>query len=150
MVMLGPGGIGVRATEVFIGPSSGGKPSVPDGAIFIETDTGVLFYRDGGVWIADNQTGYVSVTTAIFTAEDEKTIMGVNRAGVVTITLPSAEAVKIGRVYVVKDESGNASVNNITVDTAGAETIDGAATDTLDTDFQSIGYYSDGTNWFKV
>ncbi len=150
MVMIGSGGLVVRATEVFVGTSAAIKPDVPDGAIFIETDTGVLFYRDGGIWNADNQTGYVSVTTATFTAEDEKTIMGVNRAGVVTITLPSAEVVKVGRVYVVKDESGDASSNNITVDTAAAETIDGAATDTLDTDFQSIGYYSDGANWFKV
>lgn len=150
MVSIGPSGLMVRATEVFVGVAAATKPDVPDGAIFIETDTGIIFYRDGGAWVALTQVGYVSVTTATFTADAENTIIGVNRAGPVAVTLPSAEAVKVGRVYAVKDESGNASVNNITVDTAGTELIDGAATDVLSTDYASIGYYSDGTNWFKV
>ena len=121
-----------------------------DGALLFERDTQVWFLRIGGAWIPQNRKGYVSVTTATFTAGPDETLLGVNRAGVVTITLPSAQAARVGRPYVVKDESGNASANNITVDTEGAETIDGLATDTLNLDFQSIGYYTNGSNWFRI
>lgn len=75
--------------------------------------------------------------------------MGVNRAGVVTITLPSAE-VRPGRVYTVKDESGAAAANNITVATEGSETIDGAATNVIGTDYGARSFYSDGSNWFVI
>jgi len=76
-------------------------------------------------------------------------VIGVNRAGAVTITLPTA-GVRQGRHYTVKDESGAAGTNNITVATEGAETIDGAATDTIADNYGCVIYYSDGTNWFTV
>lgn len=90
---------------------------------------------------------YTAITGATYTAKAGDRVIGVNRAGAVTITLPSAE-VRKGRVYTIKDESGGASSNNITVDTEGAETIDGAATDVINVNYESKGYYSDGTNWF--
>jgi len=65
----------------------------------------------------------------------------------ITITLPTAQVVT-GRSIVVKDAGGNASTNNITIDTEGAETIDGAATAVIAADYNSINLYSDGSNWF--
>jgi len=92
---------------------------------------------------------YVNVTAATYTAKGGDRLIGVNRAGTVTITLPTTE-VRKGRTYTVKDESGAAATNNITVATEGAETIDGSATDTISTDYGSVTYYSDGANWFTV
>ena len=76
-------------------------------------------------------------------------MIGVNRAGVVTITLPTAE-VRPGRSYTIKDESGAAATNNITVATEGSENIDGSATDVISTNFGAKSYYSDGANWFEL
>lgn len=53
------------------------------------------------------------VNTATYTVQDEDYYLGVIYAGAVTITLPSSP--NSGRVLVVKDETGNASSNPITV-----------------------------------
>jgi len=66
---------------------------------------------------------------------------------VTSLTLPSAQVVS-GRTIYIKDAGGNASTNNITVDTEGSETIDGSATLVMSTDYQAIQLYSDGSNWF--
>lgn len=64
-----------------------------------------------------------------------------------TLTLPST-AVQ-GQTFTVKDEAGTAaSANPITIDTAGAETIDGAATATINSDYGALRFYFDGSNYF--
>ena len=92
---------------------------------------------------------YTPVTAATYTAKAGDRLIGVNRSGVVTVTLPSAQ-VNAGRLFTIKDESGDASTNNITVATEGSETIDGAATNVIDNDYGAKHFYSDGTNWFAV
>lgn len=92
---------------------------------------------------------YTAVTDATYTAKAGDRVIGVNRAGAVTITLPSAE-VRPGRSYTIKDESGAANSNNITVATEGSETIDGSATDTISDNYGGALYYSDGSNWFNA
>ena len=92
---------------------------------------------------------YVHITGATYTAKAGDRFIGVNRAGAVTVTLPTAE-VRKGRVYTIKDESGAAASNNITIDTEGSETIDGSATDTIASNYEVRTYYSDGTNWFII
>lgn len=68
-------------------------------------------------------------------------------AAVTSLTLPTAQTTS-GRIIVVKDSGGNASANNITIDTEGSETIDGSATYVIDADYESINLYSNGSNWF--
>lgn len=55
-----------------------------------------------------------------------------------------------GKLYCIKDESGNASINNITISTEGTATIEGQSTFIIDQDWQSIWIYSDGINWFMM
>lgn len=63
--------------------------------------------------------------------------------GTFTVTLPAA-ANNTGRVYNVK----NIGVGTVTVDGNGAETIDGAATYPLSTQYQTVTIQCDGTAWF--
>lgn len=65
----------------------------------------------------------------------------------ITLTLPTAVE---GATYIIKDESGNASTNTITIATPGTETIDGSASTTIVSNYNSITLYSDGSNWFTV
>lgn len=66
---------------------------------------------------------------------------------VTSLTLPTAQVVA-GRIAIVKDAGGNAGTNNITVDTEGAQTIDGVSTYVINSNYQSASLYCDGTNWF--
>ena len=64
-----------------------------------------------------------------------------------TITLASADCVE-GRIIIIKDESGGAGTNNITIATEGTEKIDGADTQVINANYGVIRLYSDGANWF--
>lgn len=67
------------------------------------------------------------------------------------VTLPSAATSGAGKQFVVKDESGAAGTNNITVKSASG-TLDGVAAATgvaIATNYGVSRWYSDGTNWFS-
>lgn len=66
-----------------------------------------------------------------------------------TITIPSAQR-RQGRRISIKDSGGNAGTNNVTIATGGSETIDGAATAVLSTDYESVDLICNGTNWFII
>ena len=90
--------------------------------------------------------GYVSVGSPTYTADANTNIVGCNRAGTVAITLP---AVAVGRVVTIKDESGGAATNNITI-TPASGLIEGNASYTLNINYGSITTYCNGTNWFII
>jgi hypothetical protein len=91
-----------------------------------------------------------TATATSYTVLDTDNIVGItSTASARTITLPTA-AGKTGRRYIIKDESGGAATNNITIATTGGQTIDGAATLTINTNYGTNSVYSDGTNWFSI
>ena len=71
-----------------------------------------------------------------------------NTAAARTITLPAAATAATGKMYIIKDESGGALINNITVAGNGAENIDGANTKVINTNYGSVKVICDGTQWF--
>lgn len=79
---------------------------------------------------------------------DAKTIVLNNAAGA-TVTLPSAVGIE-GREYNIKKISNTGGGRDVTIDGAGAETIDGATTFTLGKQWEAITVVSDGANWFIV
>jgi len=68
-------------------------------------------------------------------------------AAVTSLTLMTAQTVA-GRIIHIKDAGGNATTNNITVDTEGSETIDGSATLSITTSYNAVTLYCDGSDWF--
>ena len=80
-----------------------------------------------------------------------ETIIGVTDTSAPrTITLATAD-VKAGRIIIIKDESGGAATNNITIATQGTQLIDGDGTDTalkITVGYGVVRLYSDGTNWY--
>lgn len=65
-----------------------------------------------------------------------------------TITLPALASIPEETVYIVKDESGGASVNNITIDGNASETIDGAATKVINTNYGAVRLMRSSSAWF--
>lgn len=66
--------------------------------------------------------------------------------GAVSVTLPAPAA----NIFVIVKDIGSAETNNITVLPNAAETIDGASSDVIDSDFGSATYVSDGSDWWRV
>lgn len=65
-----------------------------------------------------------------------------------TITLPAATSTNVGQVYYVKDESGGASTNNITVNASGGSLIDGSSSILINQNYGLLMFYSSGSAWF--
>jgi hypothetical protein len=98
----------------------------------------------GGLAISETEVA------ANYNADETDTIIGVDSsAGTFAVTLMTAN-VQAGRVYIIKDTGNNANIQNITVNTEGLETIDGAATAVINTAYGFIKVYCDGTNWFLI
>lgn len=88
-------------------------------------------------------------TAASYTALKDDYYIGVtSTAAARTITLPALASVTDNKRYVVKDESGGAVANNITIDGNGAETIDGAATKVISSNYGSVRLVKSGSSWF--
>lgn len=89
-----------------------------------------------------------SVTTSNYTITPRDYYIGVNYAGAVTITLPRAD--RQGKIFVVKDESGEASKGtnrHITVLPTGSDLIDGRDRAILAYDYGSLTFIWKGNSW---
>jgi hypothetical protein len=73
-----------------------------------------------------------------YTALRQDYYIGCSPTTTITITLPPASIALEGRVYEIKDESGSAATNIITIDGDGSETIDGQTTQTISSNY---GFY---------
>lgn len=118
------------------------------------SDTTAPFYIEGsssGAFIALNagikyKDSATKTTTATLTIS-ERTVPCDATAGAFTVSLPAASTCA-GLEYVVKkiDSSGNA----ITIDGSGSETIDGATTYSLASQYKYVIIHSNGTGWWVV
>jgi hypothetical protein len=78
--------------------------------------------------------------------DNTKLVLADASGGAFNLTLPSAVAV--GRGYAIAIKKTDATTNGVTLVTAGAETIDGAASYVISSQFNSVNIVTDGTNWF--
>ena len=85
-----------------------------------------------------------NANSGVFNAVNFETHLIDTSGGTATVTLPSPTT----DAYIVIKDEGNANTNNITINTPGAETIDGSASLIIDSDYGSVILVSDGTNWF--
>tara|TARA_Y100001938_G_scaffold148602_1_gene232796 strand:- start:12320 stop:13867 length:1548 start_codon:yes stop_codon:yes gene_type:complete len=93
------------------------------------------------------------VKTPTYTlTEDEKGIIGVmSSQGATTITLPTIGRLKNPKLvkYIIKDESGQAAKNTITILSSGGDTIQGSRSFILSTNNESLKLYTDGeSKWY--
>lgn len=99
--------------------------------------------------ITKNSFAFPVVSTAVgITLDATHHTVLVDASGAArTIALPAAATVS-GREYVVKKT--DASANAVIIDPAGAELIDGAATHSMTTQWESVQIQSNGTSWFII
>jgi len=89
------------------------------------------------------------VTTTI-TASTNSTFLGVTASSAVEIRLPSAADYDAGQYFTIKDESGAADSNSITILTSGSQTIDGISSIVLDSPYAAVNLYSNGSDKFFI
>lgn len=125
---------GTNNIEVRIGTTlSIGTPS--DGSVTKAKLSDTALYGD-----------VTSSKTSAYSVVDADDIVPCNASGAAfTVTLPAASGRTGKRVTIVKTDS---SVNAVTIDGNGAETINGSADTTLNTQYESVALICDGTGWY--
>jgi|6_EtaG_2_1085325.scaffolds.fasta_scaffold37390_2 hypothetical protein len=88
------------------------------------------------------------VTAASYTILLTDEMIDVNRAGAVTLTLP--EGATIGQSFRIRDASGDASSNNITIARSASINVNGGASVTLSTDYGKIDVDYNGTQYLAA
>lgn len=109
----------------------------------------------GVVWLdtaatGTGSTGVLAVTTKTTTytiTTNDTVIICDATSGAFTVTLPTAVG-NTGRRYFIKKI--DVTVNAVTVDGDGTETIDDGLTAVLNTQYEAIGIVSDGTEWWII
>ena len=97
--------------------------------------------------LIQEKSNVLTKTAAYTIEEDDDVILGDATAAAFTVTLPKATLFE-GRRFTVKKI--DASVNAVTLDGDGSETIDGTLTFALTARWDKVTVLSDGTNWQKV
>lgn len=115
----------------------------------IGTQDQVLRVSSGGEpeWADADQFFTVSSVSTNTSAVSGTTYLVDSSGGAVAITLPAPAA---NAYVIVKDGAGAADSNAITVNPNAAETIDGAASFVLSSEYGAKTFVSDGTDWFIV
>jgi hypothetical protein len=103
---------------------------------------------DGGAGAAtaSSVTGLVGTG---YTASPGQLVLVSTQSSPATITLPSATNI-VGQRVSVKDASGSASTNNITVSASNSQRIDGSSSVSISTSYGSVTVVSDGSNWWTI
>lgn len=114
------------------------------GMVVYDTDMKGISYYNGTAWTTANNKN-VATKTANYTAlQSDDVILGDATSGAITITLPTAVGFS-GKVFNIKKT--DSSVNSVTIATTSSQTIDGALTAPLISQYQSLTLVSNGTNW---
>lgn len=143
------------------------QSSTPSGSTFassLSTYLGNLYYTndsgvavqltDGGGIVAPPGNAQVFETQNVgadLTIAPSATFVYliVNTTAPRAITLPEASAVTAGRIFIVKDATGLANTNNITVNRTGSDLLDGETSQILNSNNGTWMFVTDGdSNWF--
>lgn len=98
---------------------------------------------------ASTEVGYKGVTSTIAMVPEDKIIGVADTSSYVTVTLPPVDGVPVGKIYIIKDESGQGA-SQISVVPNEVSTIDGQSAYQITGNYGVCQVYSNGTNWFKV
>jgi hypothetical protein len=140
LVPISQNGVTVKTTAVSLA-GSGGLPSGSAYEVLQLSSDGVT-----PVWGAPTGVQSVSTSTTVTNSNPEN-VIAVNTGSTVTVTLPASPIT--GEVFIVKDATGGAATNNITISGNGAN-IDGASAQTIGIDYGSAKVVFSGSIWLSI
>ncbi len=125
-------------------------PPFPIIPLYVPGNNNDTIHVGGGTIINSGNPSPVTVTevtTPEYTVTADDYFLCVDTSTTpVAITLPAGI---LGTVYIVKDCSGNADTNNITIAGTGGELVD-SSTATINTPYGSVSLIFNGTEWSIV
>lgn len=134
------------------GPVGPIGPIGPQGATGAQGSTGVTGSGATGATGIQGPPGTLGlvpvtfVTESPYTPDDTEYFLAVDEG--IEIVLPTSP--DTGRVYIIKDFSGNAELNNITITSVLPDTIDGDTSKIIEVNFGSITIIYNGIEWSIV
>jgi hypothetical protein len=150
----------VRLTPVTGAPLSGAANSsgisVYSGDLYYTNSSGAAIQLTSGGAVISVPAAIESFTTISITGDliiantDSFVYIFTDTTVARSITLPLASSVTPGRMYCIKDISGLARTNNITVNVTGGDTIDGASSLIQSSDYGLIWLVSDGSSKWSI
>ena len=117
-----PGSVYVAAGNLYFNDLANNQVQITDGGVISSTGVAAIAFSAASSSLSG---------TASITATDNLSYYFIDTsAAACTLTLPSAGATGMtaGRFFIIKDISGNAASNNITITASGTDQIDGAGT----------------------
>lgn len=124
-------------------------PSASTSSNFLVLDNSEIKLRDINI----NYNVYdISVMTYSATvSNDGRDYFGVGfTSSSVTINLPSISGIDDGKLITIKDETGFASINPITINTDGLDTLDGLTQSQLSINYGSISLVKKSNGWWII
>lgn len=161
-----------KLTEIaaLVFQTQGSAPGGP--AVYVLTSDGELYYKTSGGLIGKLTVGgqintdfsnnnvivgqallggssnIVSVASSPYGVAAGDLVLLVSTAAARTVNLPAANAGR--RFLFIKDSTGSGGTNNITINRAGSDTIDGGTFITINTNFGAKILVSNGSNAWSV
>lgn len=128
-------------------PASGATTAVPGQLIQSAVWNAIFTDISSALTLLGQQLyGSTSVSTTTYAPVAADSFLLVNDAAPVTINLPTA-ASRSGYPLVIKDASGAAHTNSITITANGVETIDGQTSVTIAVDYGSFNLFPVSGGW---
>lgn len=138
------------------GASNASSVSVSSGNLYYTNSSGVAVQITSGGAVVSTPG---SVETLEYTTvngdltidpNDDFVFLDVDTTSSRTITLPLASAVSEGRIYAIKDATGDSNTNPMTIAAAGSDEIDTEASVTVESDFACIWVISNGVDKWSI
>lgn len=146
----------INQASALTGASNAGSVYMANGNLYFTNNSGVAIQlTDGGAIASTPGSAQILATQAVssdlvISNTDDFVYLIVDTTASRTITLPLANTVANGRIYIVKDKDGLANTNNITINVTGADTIDGQASLVINSSEQAIMLSSDGISAYYI
>ena len=139
--------VGITSAEVKLNITPPAITTEAFSVLVRDDSSGEVKTVDGSELGEDNNNYNTYVSSTSFTATTEMYVILLDTSfEEITITLPASPV--DGQAYRIKDSSGNALTNNVTINGNG-ETIDGGSTALINTDYGAIEIvWRDGLGWF--
>lgn len=130
-------------TAVPTGLSFSGSVSIANGDLYYTNTAGIAVQLTSGGSLpaapgSADTFDFQNVSSNItISSGDDTVFLAVDTSADRIVTLPLASSVVAGRIYIIKDSTGNAFTNNITLAVQGSDTIDGNGSSVIDSGFGS-------------